>query len=157
MFTDSIEQSASGKTPIVITLIGKHQARKGHRFIYLGPVPECKECQLKNICFNLEKGRRYEVVNVREKEHPCSLFEDGVRVVEVNQVPFRAGIPKGMVIEGSVISFHPQECGSRDCEHWSLAHPPGLEEGTKIKVIRIVGDVKCPACPPFREALVDFA
>jgi len=157
MLSDTISNKSDTEQPTTITLLGKYQAREGHRFIYQGPIPECRECQLKNICFNLDKGRRYQIVKVREKEHSCSLFFQGVRVVEVVQVPFTAGIPKGMVIEGSVISFHPQECSRRDCMNWSLVHPPGLETNTRIKVLKIVRDINCSGCSPFREALVDFA
>lgn len=139
-----------------ITLLGKDQARKGHRFIYLGPIQSCRECQLKNICFNLEKGRRYRVVKVREKEHKCNVCSAGVKVVEVERVPFKAGVPKSMIVEGSVITFHPQGCGIKGCGNWQLTHPPGLEEGVRIKVLRILEDVNCPEGSSFREAEVDF-
>ena len=144
-------------TRTTVTLIGKGQARKGYMFIYQGPVPDCRECGLKNICFNLERGRRYRVVRGREKEHECGLFDDGVRVVEVERVPFLAGIPRHKTIEGSVITFNPQGCGRRGCENWSIAHPPGLDKNCRIKVLRIQGELECADGSRFKVALVDFA
>ncbi len=151
------DQTSSGGNPITITLLGKDQAKVGNRFIFGGPVQECRECQLKNICFNLKKGRRYVVRNVRDKEHPCPIFEDGVRVVEVEQVPFRTGVPKSMVVVGSVITFHPQGCGTWGCDNRLLANPNGLEDGARIKVIKILSEKVCSNGSSFLEALVDFA
>jgi len=148
------ETTGTGK--MTITLLGKYQARKGHRFIYSGPIQGCKDCQIKNICFNLEKGRRYSVVNVRDKEHMCRISSTKVKVVEVEQVPFRLGVPRSMIVEGSVITYHPVGCGIYGCRNWLLTHPPSLEEGTRIKVIKIHGDAECEDGTDFLEALVDF-
>lgn len=157
MSFNSQNDKARGTGLVTITLLGKDQAREGHRFIYNGPIQGCKECQIKNICFNLEKGRRYRVSAVREKEHACPTYSSGVRVVEVEQVPFRVGVPKSKMVEGLVITHHPVGCGIRGCENWFLNHPPALEEGTRITVIKILGDVKCSHGSEFLEALVDFA
>lgn len=153
----SREDKDQEKITTIITLLGRDQAREGHRFIYSGPMQECRECQLKNICFNLEKGRRYRVVKVRDKEHKCSVFSNGVKVVEIEQVHFHAGVSKSMVVEGSVIKFQSLGCGILGCENWFLTHPPGVDEGTRIKVLKILGDVKCSDDSVFKEALVDFA
>ena len=145
------------KKNAIITLIGKLQAKVGHRFIYQGPIKDCRECKLKNICFNLENGRRYNIVRVREKNHKCNLFEDEVRVVEVEKIPFKIAIPAQRMIEGSVISFHPLGCCKHYCEHLSLTHPPAIEDGTRIKILEIIGDRECEDGSKFKEALVDFA
>jgi len=153
----SHEETNNEKKTTIITLLGKGQAREGNRFIYDGPMQGCRECQLKNICFNLEKGSRYRVVKVRDKEHTCTVFEEGVKVVEVEQVPFNTGVPRSMIVEGSVITFHPQGCGIRGCRNWMLTHPSGIEEGTRLKVIKIIGDANCENGTGFKEAVVDFA
>ena len=151
------EKSTSTGNPTLITLLGKDQAQSGNRFIFGGPVQECRECHLKNICFNLKKGCRYVVSNVRDKEHPCSVFEGGVRVVEVEQVPFRAGVPKSMVVEGSVITFHRQGCGVWGCENLLLSNPVDLADGSRIKVVTILSEKTCADGSSFLEALVDLA
>ena len=157
MASDSHIHDLKGRNPAAITLLGREQARVGHRFIYSGPLQDCRECQLKNICFNLVEGRRYLVKHVREKAHPCAVFEDGVRVVEVERVPFRAGIPRSMIVEGSVITFHPQGCRSPDCSDYLLERPPDVPDGTRIRIIGILSEHTCPDGRRFREALVDFA
>ena len=155
--THDLNHDLKGGNPVIITLLGREQARIGHRFMYNGPLQDCRECQLKNICFNLVKGRRYVVRHVREKAHPCAIFEGGVRVVEVERVPFRTGIPKSMVVEGSVITFHPQGCGSPDCPDRFLERPPDVPDGSRIRIIDILSERTCPDGTRFREALVDFA
>jgi uncharacterized protein (UPF0179 family) len=146
-----------GSGRVTITLLGKDQAKVGHRFIYNGPIQGCKECQIKNICFNLEKGRRYRVITVRDKEHTCPTFDSGVLVVEVEQVPFAVGVPRSMIVEGSVITHHPVGCGIRGCENWFLTHPPAVEEGTRLKVLKLIGERKCRDGTVLMEALADFA
>ena len=157
MLFNSQNDETTGTGLVTITLLGKDQAQEGHRFIYNGPIQGCRECQIKNICFNLEKGRRYRVVTVREKEHTCATYASGVKVVEVEQVPFKVGVPRSMMVEGSVITHHPVGCGIRGCGNWFLTHPAALEEGTRIKVIKILGDARCDDGTGFLEALVDFA
>jgi uncharacterized protein len=157
MVSGSGDGAGAGKNSTTITLLGRDQARTGNRFIYGGPLQECRECQLKNICFNLKKGRRYRVVNVRDKDHQCKVYSDGVKVVEVEQVPFRAGVPKTMVVVGSVITFHPMGCGIFGCHNWNLTHPTALDDGTRIKVISITGEQSCENGTTFLDALVDFA
>ena len=140
-----------------ITLVGKGQAKVGYSFIYQGPVSDCRECILKNICFNLEKGRRYTVIKVRDKEHPCRISNEGVRVVEVENIPFKGAIPGTMVIEGSVIKFHPQGCGRKLCRSRNITNPNGLEENTRIKILKVLGDATCEHGVKYKEAIVNFA
>ena len=94
---------------------------------------------------------------VKKSVTPCSDFEGGVRVVEVEQVPFRAGVPKSMVVEGSVITFHPQGCGVWGCENRLLANPVDLADGSRIKVVTILSEKTCADGSSFLEALVDLA
>ncbi|MFA7622902.1 MAG: UPF0179 family protein, partial [Candidatus Methanomethylophilaceae archaeon] len=60
---------------VLVTLIGESQARIGNRFYYLGPSLECRECRFKNVCFNLEVGRMYEVTELRDVHHECEMHE----------------------------------------------------------------------------------
>jgi uncharacterized protein (UPF0179 family) len=127
-----------------ITLISESQAIKGGRFHYLGPQPECAECKLKSVCFNLEQGTLYEITAVRGQGHDCILNEDRVRVVEIKKIAQRTVVLKKSAIEGSVITFQEPECGRMDCVTYQTCHPSALKNGKKYTVIEINGSANCP-------------
>ena len=126
-----------------LTLVSKSQAKKGNRFYYFGPQPECVECKLKGICFNLEQGSMYEITAVRDQTHECVLNEDKVRVVEIKKVAQRSAVPKKSAIEGGVITFKEQDCKMLDCKDYHLCHPYALESGKKYSVTEIERDAEC--------------
>jgi uncharacterized protein (UPF0179 family) len=129
----------------IVTLIGENLAKKGMEFTYLGPIPECRDCKLRNACFNLEPGRAYRITNVRDTEHECKRHEGGkVRAVEVEKIPVEAAIPSKMAVEGSTIRFKAQECMNLGCPNYALCNPIGLKDGGKYRVKEIKRDVKCP-------------
>ncbi len=130
---------------VMLTVIGKKLAKKGLEFTYLGPVTECKECKVRNICFHLEKGTKYRVVDVRKVNHDCPVHEDGVTVVQVEEVPRDAIVAKRLAIEGSTISYEMPRCRQRSCENWFLCFVPGLEQGHKKKVTSVGERVNCQA------------
>ncbi|MBQ6547546.1 MAG: UPF0179 family protein [Candidatus Methanomethylophilaceae archaeon] len=129
---------------VLITLVGETQAKIGNRFYFMGPQTDCKECRLRGVCFNLEPGRQYEIISIRDTKHECEIHEDGVRVVEVEKKPTLACIPKKVAIEGSVITYDESDCGRMGCEHWQHCHPIGIKAGEKLSVSDIVGKVDCP-------------
>lgn len=139
----------------MITLIGKELAKKNLEFIYLGPSQECRDCKLRNACLNLEAGRRYKIKAVRETSHECKIHEGGVKAVEVERVPITAALPAGMAVEGSTIKFSPADCGNIGCSHYTLCSPPGIKPGTKYKILKINGDVKCPEGKSLKSVLLD--
>ena len=67
------------------TLVPEYMARKGERFVYLGPSEPCRHCGVKNICLSqMEEGAEYRVEDVLEERYECALSEGevvGVRVV----------------------------------------------------------------------------
>lgn len=129
---------------VLVTLIGECHARIGNRFYYMGPTEECKECKMKNICFNLEHGALYEVVQLRDTRHECSLRGDKVRVVVVEKVPFQAAIPKKLAIDGSMITFEKRGCDNLACENRRYCAPVNAKDGGKYSITKIIGDLKCP-------------
>lgn len=129
---------------VLITLIGEPMAKVGNKFIYLGPLTECKECKLKNVCFNLEPGTQYEVSAVRDHVHDCALREDTVRVVEVSKIPLNAAIQKKQAIEGSMITFQTVKCEKIDCINYARCHPIGSYDGRKYTITEVNGDLECP-------------
>ncbi|MDR1404734.1 MAG: UPF0179 family protein [Candidatus Methanoplasma sp.] len=127
-----------------LTLISESQAKEGNRFYYIGPQPECGDCRLKGVCFNLESGALYEIEALRDQTHECAFNEDRVRVVEIKKIARISTVPKKSAIEGSVITFQEPECKRLDCKNYLLCHPYTLENGAKCSVIGIEGNTECP-------------
>ncbi|MCD6461509.1 MAG: UPF0179 family protein [Thermoplasmata archaeon] len=129
---------------IRITVISKRNAVEGYRFVYLGPLSECKSCKVKGICFGLDPGQMYEIVEVRDRTHQCSVFQDGVRVVEVKAVPFEAAVDSKAGVEGAVITLSKIKCSHPGCPHYQICHPFGLTGKEKIKIVSVEDDLECP-------------
>ena len=140
----------------IITLVGKELAKEGLEFQYLGPLLECRGCKLKNVCFNLDEGKWYRVVKVRDEEHDCKVHEGGkVVTVEVEEIPVLIAIPAKTVVEGEVMEFKRTNCHNLDCEEKDLCNPIGLRDGTKIKIVKIEGTMKC-GNKEFKKVLVTW-
>ncbi len=127
----------------MITVIGDRQAKVGGRFIYLGPLTECKECKLKGVCFNLDAGALYRIVEVRDVKHDCKVHEDGVRVVKVEKERMEGVVPKKGAMEGSTVTWEVIKCDRLGCQHYRLCHPLGIDKGHKARISRITGDLEC--------------
>jgi len=128
---------------VLLTVIGEGQVEPGYVFVYLGPLSECKECKVKNICFALVKGKRYRVVNARKVKHDCKVHEGGGVVVEVEEVPFGACVLDKGLVEGSATSFSPAECHKAGCAHYRLCIPTGVDKGAKFQIIELGEKVEC--------------
>ncbi len=129
---------------VLVTLVGDSQARIGNRFYFVGPSTECKECKLRNVCFNLEPGSLYEVTGLRDTRHECVVHESEVRVVEVEKKPFRAAVPKKLAIDGSMITFESRRCDNMGCENRRLCCPWNVRDGDKLSVTDVMEDLDCP-------------
>jgi len=129
---------------VMITLIGEPTARVGNRFYYLGPLTDCRECKLRNVCFNLEPGGLYEVTKLRGQTHECIEREGLVHVVEVERLPIPAAVPKKQAMEGSVITVQLPRCNNPGCAHHALCFPIGAEDGRKYSVEEVGEDLECP-------------
>ena len=129
----------------LITLLGKAHAEVGREFYYMGPLTECKDCRLKGVCFNLEPGSKYRVVEVRSQQHDCHEFDgDSITAVSVEKVPTAAAVPKKLAIEGSVITFQESKCENIGCPNHHLCHAVGKRDGGKYSVTAVKGDLECP-------------
>ncbi|MFQ6080949.1 MAG: UPF0179 family protein [Candidatus Bathyarchaeia archaeon] len=128
----------------VITLVGVRQAKEGFVFIHQGPSSGCEDCEYYQVCIkNLETGRVYKVVRLREKVFPCKLHEAGVRVVEVVESDILAALPLKLAIEGAVVTFRKAECDIHACEHYELCVPRGLVNGDHCTVLEVGENVAC--------------
>jgi len=140
---DQIGMKLFQKKPVV-TFIGFRQAKKGFIFIHQGPSSECADCEYYQVCIkNLEVGRVYRIVRLREKIFPCKLHEAGARVVEVVESEILATISSKLAIEGAVITFQRQECDMQTCEHYEHCVPRGLIDGDRCTILEVGENVSC--------------
>ena len=129
----------------LITLLGKSYAKEGSEFYFIGPLTECRDCRLKGVCFNLEPGSKYRVLEVRPQEHDCEEFDgDRVVAVAVEKIPTEAAIPKKIAIDGSVITYQNPKCDNIGCKNYMLCHAIGKKEGMKYSVTAVHDDLECP-------------
>jgi uncharacterized protein (UPF0179 family) len=129
---------------MVVTLVGETQAKVGTHFVFRGPLPECRDCKRKTVCFNLEEDTLYEIIGVREKHHECNIHERGVRVVELKKAPIKITLDSKHAIEGSTVGIERDECLHRGCEHYDTCFILGTKNNKKFKITEIINDVECP-------------
>ncbi|MCQ5341234.1 MAG: UPF0179 family protein [Candidatus Methanomethylicia archaeon] len=124
----------------IITLLGN--AKKGMKFIAINPPDLCKSCKLFSICLErLVPGRKYEVIEVRDKQHYCQLSNEKINVVKVIEEPIEIALRKQIAIEGAIIKFSWNECNEFKCKLRELCKPLGLNIGDRIKIIKILEDL----------------
>ncbi|MHA1806266.1 MAG: UPF0179 family protein [Candidatus Thorarchaeota archaeon] len=129
-----------------ITLIGTRLSKVGNEFIFYGPTPECENCKLKNTCNNLEIGRRYRIVSVRnEQVHACALHDTGVYAVDVIPAPTIVLVKSEMAFNGSKIVYEPPDCDEVDCPEYDRCHPEGLKIGDKYTIVEVLKE-ESPKC-----------
>lgn len=126
----------------VVTMVGETQASKGFRFVAASPPEVCRRCKLFSVCMErLVPGRVYEVVEVRDKQHYCELYEGKVRVAKVVEAPMELLVKAQFAVEGATISFVYDECRESGCTLRSYCMPKGVERGKKVKIIKVLEDV----------------
>ncbi|RQD80235.1 MAG: UPF0179 family protein [Methanocalculus sp. MSAO_Arc2] len=122
-----------------VTLIGKKIAKTGLEFVYIGEVEECGTCKVKKACHTLVEGRKYRIVGVRPTTHTCTVFADGVRVVDVSDAPVVALIAGELAIPNSRMIYE-YTCNRNDCRSYDLCHPDGVNEGEKYIITQVLGN-----------------
>lgn len=125
-----------------VTLIGQNIAEKDLVFRYLGPLSECKDCKLKNICFNLKPYYRYRIKKVRDKRHSCSVHDGDVVVVEVERLPLLAAIEK-KYSKGSKITYQSRKCDQSDCDWYGICQSNAVKDNRKYKILKINDSIDC--------------
>ncbi|MEM0449168.1 MAG: UPF0179 family protein [Methanomassiliicoccales archaeon] len=138
-----------------ITLIGVRQAKEGVTFIYKGFVPECRDCKLKAVCFNLDPGGIYRVKAVRDVRHDCKIHDDAVQVVEVEKLSASVAIAQKFALEGSTITYDEVKCKNLGCVNFRLCHPQAIERGGKYKIKEVKGELECPEGNKVIEVVVE--
>lgn len=128
-----------------VSLIGRSLAREGVIFTYSGRTDECTKCKLVNICQNLEKGNRYKIVKVREKEHDCPVHEGGkVVVVEIEEASLELSLPGRKAMEGAVVGIDMDECPLRWCPNHRYCRRELFQKEQKVLVVEVGNDMDCP-------------
>lgn len=129
---------------IIITLLGAGQAKIGELFIHKGSGSKCSACKYFNVCVkNLEKGRVYKVVNIRNKILRCEPYNLEMRVVEVVEAEIPAAVPSNQAIKGAVLTFHRQDCNEQNCDKLALCSPEFLRDNDRCKVIAVYESLNC--------------
>lgn len=140
-----------------ITLVPKPLARKGYTFIYRGEDENCKECPVRGICHNLKRGRRYRVLEVREKEHDCAVHYGGkVKVVEYEELPQLVAIERKSAVEGAVVRLTGEECPVRWCKNFVYCNQSPFGPGQKVRIIELHEKLECHLDKKLILASVEF-
>ncbi|MFQ6094835.1 MAG: UPF0179 family protein [Candidatus Bathyarchaeia archaeon] len=140
---------------VTITLVGLNQAKEGFTFIHRGPTPKCGGCEYLHVCVrNLESGRIYKVVGLRDKTLYCPLSEEDMRVVEVVESEIEGAIPSKQAMEGAMILFQPEECDVEDCKNFEFCFPKGLLNGDRCEIVGVTGSLQCPRGLPLVRVLL---
>ncbi|MBC7129138.1 MAG: UPF0179 family protein [Thermoplasmatales archaeon] len=137
---------------MVVTLVGVKIAKEGNEFIYYGVANTCKNCKLKTVCSNLEEGRAYKILKIREKKHECPLHEGGVIAVEVEKIPYEINV-KSQEAEATSISFKPMRCNEFSCNEYKACNPKIKEK--EYRILRVLDDVECPKGYNIKKIVVD--
>jgi uncharacterized protein (UPF0179 family) len=127
------------------TLLYPGLAREGYRFIFVGPTSQCEACRLQGVCLaNLEPGRLYEVVSVREVVHPCAVHDEVVTVT-VHEPDFSIAVRSRIAIPGSTLTWNGSDCQQWLCKHYSsLCRPEYLHEGDRLRIKEKNRSIDCP-------------
>lgn len=142
-----------------VTLIGDRIAKADATFVFLGAQPECRECRLKSACLQLDTGRLYRIVGVRETHHEdgCRYHENGVRVVEVETAPVFVSLRKAVAMEGSILEYSRPICSNYECENYDLCHPLGVQAQARVQVQQVSESLACPLDYDLVKAEVEHA
>lgn len=128
-----------------ITLVPSILAKKGYKFVYHGEAPECEKCPVREICHKLKRGRRYMVLDVRDKEHTCAVhYGNKVSVVEYEEIPQLISIDRKLAMEGAVVTLSGEECPAKWCENFPYCFQGLFLRGQKVRVLNIKGKLECP-------------
>ncbi|RJS93868.1 UPF0179 family protein [Candidatus Bathyarchaeota archaeon] len=146
------------KKRIIVTLVGKGQAKIGEVFIHRGPGSKCADCEYFHVCVdNIESGRIYEIIRVRDKTHFCKQYGIEMQVVEVINAKIPAAVFAKQAIQGAIITFRPPACDREECEAYNLCFPEGLKLGDRCEILEVIQNLQCPLGFPRKKVLLQLA
>jgi len=143
---------------VIVTLVGKGQAKVGEVFIHRGPGSKCTNCEYFPVCVkNIESGRVYEIIKVRDRTLFCKQYEMEMCVVEVVNAKIKAAIPAKQAILGAIITFKTPMCEEEKCPAYDFCFPVGLKSGDRCEVLNVIRSVDCSLGSPRKEVLLQLA
>jgi len=145
------------KKQIIVTLVGKGQAKIGEVFIHKGPGSKCTDCEYFHVCVkNIKPGRIYEIVGIRDKTHFCKQYEIEMHVVEVVNAKIPAAAFAKQAIQGAIITFRTPTCDLEECKNYDLCFPEGLKSGDHCEVLEVTQNLQCPLGFPLKKVLLQL-
>ncbi len=128
---------------VIVTLVGEDLAKEGAEFTYVGANSECRNCQLKTVCFNLKPGHSYRISKLRDKRHNCAVHEGQVVVVEVEELPL-AGMVDREPSEGATVTLQKLVCRHLSCQYFEVCTNPAIQPDRSYVVNKRYAKVDCP-------------
>lgn len=150
-------QQEGTRDKTIVTLVGEGQSSKGFKFVASVPPEVCRQCKLFLVCMGkLVPGRAYEVVELKEKEHFCGLYEGKVRVARVIQSPVEILVKPQHAMEGVTMVYAGIQCEVTRCPMEKVCKPEGVRKGEKVKIVGVPEDVsgQIPCKKKLRKATV---
>jgi uncharacterized protein (UPF0179 family) len=106
---------------------------------------------------NVEAGRVYKIVKVRDRTLQCSQYETEMTVVEVTHAGIPTSLPAKQAIPGAIVSFKTPECKNEACVSFELCFPVGLKDGDKCEVLEVTENLECPQGTPRKKVVLRLA
>ena len=126
------------------TLVSRHVAKPGYRFVFSGELPECARCRFKPACVSkLRVGGVYEVVRVYEIVNRCPALGE-VLTVDVELAKIEVALSAKSSIEGAITTYRYIACRT-PCKYSELCRSPWVADGSKVKVLSVLGKLECAA------------
>ncbi|MCD6357582.1 MAG: hypothetical protein DRJ96_00910 [Thermoprotei archaeon] len=128
-----------------VAMVTRAQARVGLVFRVM-PNARCLTCRLYKVCAGLLRPKgRYKILAVRRKAHFCPLIRDYMVVVEVEELPLLAAVESKVAVEGVTLRYESISCPRDSCPYYEYCTNSPLVEGEKVKVVKVVERIACPA------------
>jgi uncharacterized protein (UPF0179 family) len=127
---------------VLVTLVGEQLAVEGEEFTYLGSNSECRNCQLKTVCFNLKPGRNYRITKLRDKYHECNIHEGKVIVIEVEELPLTVAVTKDLP-KGTTTTVEKKDCKNIGCDSYDICTNTALQNGKTYTIMKVYEKIKC--------------
>jgi uncharacterized protein (UPF0179 family) len=142
----------------IVTLISSGQAKPETIFIHRGAGSKCADCEYYKVCImNVEPGRVYRIVKVRDKALQCKQYETEMKVVEVAHAGIPVSLPAKQAISGAIVSFKTPECQNEACVDYELCFPLGLKDGDRCEVLEVTENLECPEGIPRKKVVLRLA
>jgi hypothetical protein len=129
-----------------IILIDKDIARVGYKFIYRES-SDCQLCKHKEVCLGkLASGRVYMIKSVKKprKKIVCRITDGEMVLAEVELATITTAINNRRAIEDIVTVWSKMVCSEVICKNRSICFPSGLQDGDRVKILRVKDKVECP-------------